>query len=189
MKIFKKMNIVVLLISCMLLCGCGKQEELLLLQSGASGGVEASVAVTDPPRQIAVYVCGQVLHPGVVYLDEDARAVDAVEAAGGLTETADAEYINLAARIADGEKLYIPDMQEGQELRAREEEAAAGLVNINTADRERLMTLPGIGESKAQDIIAYREKHGDFVSIEELMNISGIKESLFEKIREKIVVE
>lgn len=189
MKIFKKIIIVVLWISCMLLSGCGKQEELLLLQSGDSVDMEVSVAVTEPPEQIAVYVCGQVLYPGVVYLDEDARVVDAVEAAGGLTEAADAEYINLAARVSDGEKLYIPDMQEGQELREREAEASSGLVNINTADRERLMTLPGIGESKAQDIIAYREKHGEFSSIEELMNISGIKESLFEKIRDKIVVE
>ncbi|MBQ7918716.1 MAG: helix-hairpin-helix domain-containing protein [Lachnospiraceae bacterium] len=189
MKIFKRIIIVVLWISCVLLSGCGEQEELLLLQPGDSVGMEASVVVTEPPRQIAVYVCGQVLYPGVVYLDEDARAVDAVEAAGGLTEAADAEYINLAARVSDGEKLYIPDVQEGQELREREAEAASDLVNINTADRERLMTLPGIGESKAQDIIAYREECGEFASIEELMNISGIKESLFEKIRDKIVVE
>ena len=68
------------------------------------------------------------------------------------------------------------------------EEKTASMININTADVERLMTLPGIGESKARDIIAYRQEHGDFASIEELMNVSGIKENLFEKVRDKIIV-
>lgn len=141
------------------------------------------------PVSIAVYVCGQVVNPGVVYLAESARVVDAVTAAGGLTEDADAEYINLAARVTDGEKIYIPDLEEGAILRKQEEEMKSGYVNINTADKERLMTLPGIGESKAQDIIDYRNEHGAFSKKEDLMKISGIKESLYEKISDKIIIE
>ena len=150
---------------------------------------EAVVSVTEPPVQIAVYVCGQVQQPGVVYLDKDSRVVDAVEAAGGFTKVADAEFINLAARVSDGEMIYVPDVQEGLELRNQEKQALSGLVNINLADETLLMTLPGIGEARARDIIAYRTEHGAFTSIEDLMNISGIKESLFEKIKDKIVVD
>ncbi len=189
MKVLKKIYIVVLIASCILFGGCRTQEELFLVQ--ATEGEEAYVSseLTEAPLQIAVYVCGQVKSPGVVYLPEDARAVDAVEAAGGLTEDADAEYINLAARVADGEKLYIPDWQEGLTLREQDMQRLSGLVNINTADAEQLMTLPGIGESKAQDIIAYRNEHGAFSRIEDLMKVSGIKESLFIKVKERIVVE
>lgn len=189
MKIFKKVYIVVLVTFCILFGGCRRQESLFLVQSEEVEENSASQTVTAPPKQIAVYVCGQVQHPGVVYLEENARAVDAVEAAGGLTEYADGDYVNLAAPVSDGERLFIPDVQEGQELREQEAEKASTLVNINTADLQRLMTLPGIGESKARDIIAYREKHGAFTGIEELMEVSGIKESLFEKVKERIVVE
>ena len=190
----KKVNTVVLLnlILMLVLCGCNRQEELLVLQSSESVSyteVGNGAAQTEQPALWAVYVCGQVRNPGVVYLPEDARVVDAVEAAGGLTEDADAEYINLAARVSDGEKLFIPNVQEAEVLRKQEEETLAGYVNINTADKEALMTLPGIGESKALDILDYRETHGSFTRKEDLMNVSGIKESLFGKISDKIIVE
>lgn len=189
MRIFKKLYIVVWIALCLLLCGCRRQEELLLLQASESDEVFIADESGEPEPGIAVYVCGQVVCPGVVYLDAGARAVDAVEAAGGFAEEADTEYVNLAAHVSDGEKLYIPDLQEGLMLREREEELLAGLVNINTADKELLMTLPGIGESKALDIIAYREKQGVFERAEDLMKVSGIKESLFLKVKERIVVE
>lgn len=146
-------------------------------------------ASAQTASEIAVYVCGQVENPGVVYLTDGARVVDAIDAAGGLTEAADKEYVNLAAYVEDGEKLFIPDLTEGEELRKQEEARALDYVNINTADAEQLMTLPGIGESKAQDIIAYRNAHGDFSAKEDLMKISGIKENLFAKIKDKIIVE
>ena len=185
----REMYLMIWTLGCMLLGGCNRQEELLLLQPAETGeSVSVSAEVTSAP-ELAVYVCGQVVNPGVVYLQPEARVVDAVEAAGGLTEEADTEYINLAARVSDGEKLYIPDLQEGEILRKQEQELASGYVNINTADAELLMTLPGIGERKAQDIIDYRREHGRFSAKEDVMKISGIKESLFEKIKDKIVVE
>lgn len=189
MKVVKKINIVVLIVSCMLFAGCRTREELLVVQTTGEEEAYIASAVAEEPPRIAVYVCGQVECPGVVYLSEDARVVDAVEAAGGLSEDADAEYINLAARVSDGEKLYIPDRQEGLALREQDMQRLSGLVNINRADAEQLMTLPGIGESKARDIIAYRDAHGAFTRIEDLMKVSGIKESLFLKVKERIVVE
>ncbi len=189
MKKLQKNILIVSVLCYMLICGCGRQEELILLQSGEAGDISEVACEEQPVKGLAVYICGEVKCPGVVYLEEGARVVDAVEAAGGLTEAADREYVNLAAYVSDGEKLYIPDVAEGQELIRQEELRASGYVNINTADAALLMTLPGIGESRAQDIIAYRNEHGDFTSIEELMKISGIKENLFAKIKDKIIVE
>lgn len=141
----------------------------------------------EEPVQLVVYVCGAVQDPGVVALDADARVVDAILAAGGMTEDASETYVNLAARLTDGEKIYVPTRAEAAEL----ERAAAEQVkvNINTADKEELCTLPGIGESKAEDIIAYREKQGSFKNLEELMQVSGIKESLYEKLADRIKLE
>lgn len=161
----------------------------MLLQPGEATESPEISESAEPLKGIAVYVCGEVAQPGVVYLSEGARVVDALAAAGGFTDHADSEYVNLAAYVSDGEKLYVPDTEEGKELRSREAEAEAGYVNINTADETLLMTLPGIGESKAGDIVAYRREHGDFSSIEELMRIPGIKEHLFAKIKDKIIAE
>ena len=184
-----KRIIIVLLLGCVFLGGCDRTEELLLVEKSGEADAVVTPAESADSLEIAVYVCGQVVNPGVVYLPEDARVVDAVEAAGGLTSSADAEYINLAAKVTDGEKLYIPDLQEGEVLRKQEQELSLGYVNINTADKELLMTLPGVGESKAQDIVDYRREHGSFSVKEDIMKISGIKESLYEKIKDKIVVE
>lgn len=189
MSKLQKYNILVSVFCCMLFCGCGKQDGLILSTSEeGKEGIEAS-AEAVLSETIAVYVCGQVKEPGVVYLSDGARVVDAIDAAGGMTDAADKEYVNLAAYVEDGEKLFVPDYLEGEELRKQEEARASDYVNINTADAERLMTLPGIGESKALDIITYRDKYGDFTSKEDLMKISGIKENLFAKIKDKIIVE
>ncbi len=135
---------------------------------------------------IYVYVCGAVERPGVVELARGSRAEAGVAAAGGMREDADPDYVNLAAVLADGEKLYIPTKEEGVSLRQRE--SASPLVNINTADSGTLCTLPGIGESRAADIISYREANGGFSSIEEIMNVPGIKDNAFQKIKDLITV-
>lgn len=143
----------------------------------------------SPAQEICVYVCGAVESPGVVFLPCDSRAVDALEAAGGFTAEASREAVNLAARVADGEKLYFPTGEEYAEQTPEEEAEAAGLVNINTADAARLCTLPGIGEARAADIIAYRESHGGFKACEDIMQVPGIKESVYSKISGKITVK
>lgn len=146
--------------------------------SGETGGIG-----------VLVHVCGAVVSPGVVVLDTGSRALDAVEAAGGFTQDAQQDYVNLAAFVSDGEQLYIPTVEEvagNSFISARE---GKELVNLNTADAALLCTLPGIGETRAADIIAYREKYGGFSSIEEIMKVPGIKESTFAKLKSLITAK
>lgn len=151
----------------------------------AGPAYDGSAAQLDK-GEIRVYVCGAVVSPGVVSLPEDSRAEDALAAAGGFAENAWREYVNLAERVQDGEKLYFPTLEETEGLSLQEPDS--GLVNINTADVAALCTLPGIGESRANDIIAYREANGPFESCEDIMNVTGIKTSVYNKIKDKITV-
>ena len=177
----------------------GSVEELLPEESSASGesgggreaaseeGGEATAA--EPATQtLCVYVCGEVKSPGVYELPEGSRIVDAVEAAGGMTEAASGTWLNLAEPVSDGQKIEVPSETEASELEKERQEAQSGLVNLNTASAEELMTLTGIGESKAEAILSYREEHGGFEKPEELMEIPGIKEGVFEKIRDQVTV-
>lgn len=142
---------------------------------------------SEDEYQICVDVSGAVHAPGVYLLDNGARVYQAVEMAGGLREDADRDSINQAAFLKDGEKVRIYTVEESVELQKSQEES--GMVNLNTASLQQLCTLAGIGESRAKDIIAYREEYGSFENVEEIMNVSGIKETTFQKIRDKIVVE
>lgn len=149
---------------------------------------------------LVVYICGAVAVPGVYELPADARVVQAIEAAGGLREDADTVLINQAKRLVDGEQIRILTQDEAREAEASgnaqdgisvEGDSISGetnKVNINLADMTALMTLPGIGQAKAEAIIEYRKSNGRFTSIDEIMNISGIKESVFSKIKDKITV-
>lgn len=150
---------------------------------------------------IAVYVCGAVKSPGVYELPVNSRIVEAVELAGGFAETADPEWLNLARRLQDGEQVRICTREETDRLKEQGvqdgETAQSGetaqngkeaLVNLNTAGRQELMTLTGIGEAKADAILAYRQEHGGFQTIEEIMEISGIKEAVFLQIKDRITV-
>lgn len=169
--------------------GTGQQgADQNTLLSGQSGK-ETSESLQSSEQEICVYVCGAVEIPGVVFLSDGSRVADALEAAGGFAEDAAQEAVNLAAKVSDGEKLYFPTREEYVPQAQQEEAAAAGLVNINTADVSQLCTLPGIGESRAADIIAYREAHGSFAACEDIMQVSGIKESVYSKISGKITVK
>lgn len=155
---------------------------------------------------LSVYVCGAVHAPGVYELPAGSRLYQAVDAAGGMREDADQNYLNLAMELSDGMKLQVPTKEEvetGAVSAERTETAegvfggttvketasgTSGLVNINTADEALLMTLPGIGEAKAKSIIAYREEKGSFKSKEDIMNITGIKQAVYEKIKDAICV-
>ena len=141
---------------------------------------------------ITVYVCGAVVQEGVYELTAGSRISDALLMAGGYDENALHGYVNLAERLEDGERIYFPDYQELEELGivpiSSTESSESGLVNINTADAEMLKTLPGIGDAKAADIIAYREEHGAFSSIEDIKNVSGIGESIYNRISSGITV-
>ena len=140
------------------------------------------------PIKIYVHICGEVNNPGVYELAEGSRIFEAVEAAGGFTEEAAQASLNLAQVISDEEQIVILTQEEAAEKARLEREQAAGIVNLNTASKEQLMTLTGIGESRAEDILRYRQESGGFQAIEEIMNVPGIKESAYLKIKDSITV-
>lgn len=144
-------------------------------------------------KEIPVYVCGAVNHPGVYYLSVGSLKKDALELAGGFTEDACREYVNLAEVISEGEQIYFPTLSEIDTWEPIYNVSGASpeddRVNINSATREQLMTLPGIGQSKADAIIAYREKYGPFQTTEDLLSVSGIKDGVYQKIKDYIVAD
>lgn len=174
--------------------GCGRQA-VLYDSSGTEEGLQEteekegeSDRETEAPSKICVYVCGEVVKPGVYELEASARIGEAVEAAGGMTGEAAESWLNLAEHMADGQKIEVPSREQAQKLEEQAAEQENSLVNLNTATAEQLTTLSGIGESKAKDILDYREQHGSFQAVEELMQIPGIKERVFEKIKDQITV-
>lgn len=178
--------------------GCRVQDKVIslpVLEQGEEMAQNVEAAGTDgilpdeTEQTIYVHVCGAVMNPGVVQLPEGSRREDAVLAAGGFAKNAGENYVNLAALLTDGEQLYIPDVEEGRLLKQALMQGGSAVVNINTATQEVLCTLPGIGNSRAKDIIAYREKHGKFLRKEDIMQVSGIKESIYQRICDQIVVE
>lgn len=174
---------------------------------------EAENAAGDSEREeavIYVHVCGEVKIPGVYEMPAGSRVYEAVEMAGGCTENGAADYLNMAQEVTDGMKIQVPDREEARRLLESQPGLGAGIsggasgvsgqaagdmqaggqakVNINTASEEELMTLTGIGEARAGDIIRYREEHGGFKRIEDIMKVSGIKEAAFQKIKDSITV-
>lgn len=146
------------------------------------------------PEMICVHVCGSVKKPGVYYLSDNARVYEAVDAAGGLTKEAAADFVNLAGRAIDGEKIYIPSVEEMEnesvptEVQSEESTTGDGKIDINRADADELTALPGIGKTKANAIVQYRKEAGAFTDIKDIMNVSGIGKSSFEKIKDYIKV-
>lgn len=190
------------------ICGCGwNTVEYVDSQEGSDA--QESEGISEPEQSnpteetvaIYVYICGAVKTPGVYAMQGDDRICDLIQMAGGFTEEAASDYWNQARPLVDGEMIYVPTVEEAKERTDEERETAAagpgqgeepaksdGKVNINTASKEELMTLPGIGESKALAILAYREKNGGFSSVEELKEVEGIKDGVFAKIVDFIIV-
>ena len=162
---------------------------------------EAETPDTTHTEKIFVQVAGAVNHPGVYELDSDARVFEAIALAGGLCEDADDKSINQAALLSDGQKVYIPKVGEEltEELCDGTEasqggalqgnlQGGGGLLDINSASKEELLSLPGIGEAKAAAIIAYRQEQGLFSSPEDIKKVSGIGDGLYKKISDLICV-
>jgi competence protein ComEA len=150
--------------------------------------VEPSLTPGPSSVQLAVYVTGAVLNPGVYYLPEESRVQDVLEAAGGPTVDADLDRVNLAQRVHDEDQIYVPEVGE-EDLPSRGGGLSQTLlVNINTASAPELETLPGIGPVLAQSIVDYRQAHGPFGTVEEIMDVRGIGPGVFEDIRELITV-
>lgn len=160
---------------------------------------------TATPAAIRVYVNGQVVIPAVYELAPGSLVQQAVTAAGGFTADANTAVVNLAQSLVDGAHIYVPALGEsvaqpvtvvtvqnvtsGNGVTADTVTNADGLININTADQTDLETLPGVGPSTAQNIITYREEHGPFSKIEDIMEVPGIGEGKFNQMKELITVE
>lgn len=208
--------ILVILTGC--LNGCEKKEETSGIEeiSLEEDGEEASSGEEDSPEKtgeetrekgqepeqeadaIFVYVCGQVAAPGVYELSAGTRVYQAIERAGGTLEGASPESLNLAQQAEDGQKIYVPSKEEAEAgtfpqddswgAAASSREQGGGKVNLNTAGLEELMTLTGIGQTRAEAIITYREEEGAFQAPEDIMKVDGIKEGIYEKLKDEITV-
>ena len=145
-------------------------------------------SLTPTPYTLRVYVSGAVHNPDVYTLLQDSIVKDAMEAAGGPTGDADLERINLALPVSDGQHVHVPRM--GEEYPPVQppsgQPATGGKVNINTADPDLLESLPGIGPALAQRIVDHRQTHGPFERIEDITEVSGIGDAIFESIQDLI---
>lgn len=148
----------------------------------------------DPVEEdtiIMVHISGQVYHPGLIELKLGSRLKDAVDLAGGLKKEADIDKINLARKLVDEEKIYIPQKGEEVDIEISSNISSTDSddrININTCTKEQLMNLPGVGEVTASRIIDYRSTN-QFKTIEDIMNVSGIGTKKFEALKEFIVVQ
>lgn len=174
-----------------------QQAEVLAEPQESAVQVQESVS-------IYIHVCGAVKNPGVYEIPAGSRVYEAVEEAGGFTEDADCSYVNQAQRLTDGTKLIIPTMEQSEELSVAvgiqdeaagigstdnaQNEASDGKININTASEAQLCSIPGIGSTRAAAIVAYRQENGGFAAVEDIMNVSGIKEGTYNKIKDMIKV-
>ncbi len=174
--------------------------------------IERKIEKEESVEMVQIDIKGQVQSPGLYSLDNNSRIMDAIKLAGGLTEQADTSVINLSKKVTDEMVIIIYSKEEvanfketkEQEQQIQEkcqqkeddslinnacitnDEVITGKISINTATMEELMTLSGIGEAKAKEIIAYREKNGPFQDIKDLLNVPGIGENLFASIQENI---
>ena len=150
------------------------------------------------PKTIIVHIDGEVLNPGIVYLTENSRILDAINASGGLTDVADSSKVNLAYTLKDGQKVHIPSIYDeevsyitddaGSNVIVPDNAGKSSLININNASAKDLEALPGIGESTALKIVDYRNKNGSFKTIEDIKNVNGIGESKFNMLKNYICI-
>ena len=187
-----KKYIFLVLCSLLLFTGCGHKSyfQSTELVEETKEQEETSTDISEAvPQVICVQVAGAVLKPGVYELPSNSRVYAAIEAAGGLLDSADDSDINQASYLEDGQKIYVYSTEEKETMLLSEETSEDdGLINLNTATEAELMTLPGIGQSKASQIISYRDANGDFTSIEDIKNVSGIGDGIFKQINSLIKI-
>ena len=192
----------------LLFCGCGAgaavtydiaSEGAVRTRSAAAeeSGSASGSAASDPAAAeaelppVCVHICGAVERPGVYELPAGSRVHDAVGMAGGMTDEADARALNLAELLSDGQQIIVytaAEVETGAVPAGGTSSSSGGKVDLNRATKEELMTLPGIGEVKAEAILQYRSEHGSFAAVESLQEISGIGEKTFQRLAELVKV-
>ena len=204
----QKKKILWMLLPVLIFVCCGTQDSILKRGQPETGSLEEqqdtetvynveSETQNEKPEQeekslqewIYVDVCGAVRNPGVYRIEAGSRVFQVLEQAGGCTEEASLETVNQADLLTDGQKIRIYTKEEAGQMEKKLQEEDPLLddrVDINRAGKEELMTLTGVGETRAQAILAYRETHGSFSSVEELMQVEGIKEKTYEKLKDQI---
>ncbi|GAA4666476.1 ComEA family DNA-binding protein [Frondihabitans cladoniiphilus] len=173
--------------------------------TSAAGQSDPASSGSEAPASVFVHILGRVTYPGLYEVPPGSRAVDVVTAAGGLTDGADQARINLARPVSDGEQIEVPAVGEASlgsgggaaggagagagsagGAAAGGAAAAGGLVDLNTADAAALESLPGVGPSTAQAILDWRQEHGRFAAPEDLLDVTGIGDKKFEKLRDRV---
>lgn len=187
------------------ICGCRKDTKDYIhtdivpeTETEADSQEETQIGSLSEETQdkICIYICGCIKQPGVYFLEAQSRVCDALDAAGGFTEDAATDYWNQARLLLDGEMIYIPTKEEAKnqtlpqmsQSTEMSKEDTHEKVNINTASKEELMKIPTVGETRAESILAYRKEHGKFSNISDIKKVSGIKDGVFDKIKDYIVV-
>lgn len=190
---------VILFVFCVaILGGCRKQEEemMVLEEVNLEEDFEEteSSEIEEEIETIFIHVCGQVVNPGVYEVDESSRVYEVIHMAGGMTESAAKDYVNQAEPLTDGQKIYIPSNEEVEQREVQQNYSSSYVgegekkVNINIADKDELMSLTGIGEKRAEAILVYRQEKGTFENAEELMQVEGISQGIYDKIKDQITV-
>lgn len=176
--------------------GRGAPPELQLPRAGSAAdpGRTETTGTSAAPQVAYAHAAGAVARPGVYKVPPGARVSDLLDAAGGPVADADVDQLNLAAPVADGERVYVPKRGETPQPVAGAASAAAaggtptGPINLNTATLEQLDSLPGVGPATAQAILDYRSQHGRFKSVEELLDVRGIGEAKLADLRPRVRV-
>ncbi|SKB59713.1 competence protein ComEA [Lachnospiraceae bacterium] len=186
---------ILILLLCVFFSGCGSEENVLYpVDTEVSESTEASEETAEAEERseqtIYVYLCGAVQNPGVYEVPEGTRLFEVLRLAGGMRADASDSSLNQAEKLTDGQQIRVPTQDEAESTPGDTipEDKADPRVNINTADEAELTTISGIGASRARAIIAWREEHGSFQTIEDIKNVTGIKEGLFSRIRDSIRV-
>lgn len=199
MNISKKEKIIIALISAVIILffiyrfipSNNYEENNFEKVTSAENNSNNDLSVSTREEDIYVHICGRVKNPGLIKVSANSRVVDAVEIAGGLYDDADLDKINLAKKLKDEDRIFIPKIGEESldvaEEKNLEDENLSEIININIASKEELQTLPGIGPKMAENIIEFRESE-EFKEIIDIMQVSGIGEKKFQDIKKFITV-
>ena len=185
-----------LLILCALLSGCAYSSpetvryEDTSFSSDPLSSLSYDETVPETDDTIYVSVRGEVVSPGVYILPENSRVFELINEAGGTTKDADLSGINMVLKLTDGMQLYVPGISSSENsVQAGSSFNTPALININTATLEELSTLTGIGATRAKAIIDYREKNGPFNTKEDLMLVNGIKQGIYDGLKDEICTQ